>query len=86
MLKNTIADLTKRNNFLESKLVKFELVKSESEKYRYNYCEILKACDFVKKELEAEKEMFKLWTTTSRRVHTILDNQSPISNCLFMIQ
>ena len=57
-LKNTTVELTKRNNFLEFELVEVEQIKDESNKNRHNYCEILKACDFVKKELEAEKVRF----------------------------
>ena len=75
-LKNTNVELTKRNNFLESYLVEVEQIKDESEKYRHNYCKILKAYDFAKKELETEKDKFELWTTAGKTVHTILNNQS----------
>ena len=59
-LSNTNAELTKKNNFLESELVDVEQLKVESKKNRHEYCEILKAYDFLTKELEAEKERFKL--------------------------
>ena len=36
----------------------------------------MKTYDFVKKELEAEKERCKLWTDAGRTVNAILNNQS----------
>ena len=73
-LRDTNTELIKRNNFLESELVEVEHIKEKSNKNKHNYCEILKAYDFVKKELEAKKERFKL--DSCRTVQTILNNQS----------
>ena len=75
-MNNTNVELTKRNNFLESELVDIEKLKAESDKNMHNYCEVLKAYDFVKKELKAEKDRFKLCTAAGRTVNTILNNQS----------
>ena len=50
-LRETNVELIKRYNFLESELVCILQIKTESDKNRHNYCEILKAYDYVKKEL-----------------------------------
>ena len=75
-LRETNVELIKRNSFLESELVGIEQIKTESDKNKHNYCEILKAYDYVKKELEAEKDRFKLWTDAGKTVNVILNNQS----------
>ena len=68
--------LIKRNSFFESELVGIEQIKTKSDKNRHNYCEILKAYDYVKKELEAEKDSFKLWNDAGKTVNAILNHQS----------
>ena len=41
-LRETNAELININSFLESELVEVEQIKAESDKYRHNYCKILK--------------------------------------------
>ena len=55
-LKVKNVELVNRNNYLESELVQMEQYKLDSEKAKHNYCEVLKAYDFVRKELEEERE------------------------------
>ena len=54
-LRETNAELIKRNSFLESELLEVEQIKAKSYKNRHNYYKILKSYAFVKKELELRK-------------------------------
>ena len=50
--------------------------KADSKKSKNNYCEILKSCDYVKNELDVERDRFKFCTSSGKGVHYIMKNQS----------
>ena len=68
-------ELVGRNNFLESELIQMDQYKLDSEKAKYNYGVILEAYDFVRKELEEEREHIKSWTNSSQKTQDICDRQ-----------
>lgn len=74
-LKEKVHVLYTRNEFLEFELIQMEQFKSNCSKATHNYGEILKAYDYVRKELEEEREKFKVWTGSGKKVHDLLNDQ-----------
>ena len=64
-----------RNTFLEEELTMMEECKTECKKFKHNYCVILSAYEFVRKELEQERDRLELWNNSSKRTQGIIENQ-----------
>ena len=68
-------ELVNRNNFLESELVQMEQYKLVADKAKHDYNVILEAYDFVRKELEEERDTINMINNSGKKTQEIIERQ-----------
>jgi hypothetical protein len=67
-------ELVNRNNVLESELVQMEECKLVADKAKHDYNVILEAYDFVRKELEEERDTIRIMNNSGKKTQEIFDS------------